>query len=801
MMKRLLSLFGLFVLLPGSWELRAQSWENVNDPYDTRRIYHATAHDSTLWLLDDGDAFTGAPSTSLRLKSLKAGTWDAFPEYIPAGMDSLHGIRVVGSGTYLYVGAATYTGGVEKALLLRFSMTSETWSEVVPINDKLITGSRIHTIAVYANELYVAGTLPDATGANQLLCYRPQFNAGYAVTTVAGEVDQMAAYPGALYIGGTYDSIDAKPIKNLSFYNGSSFVNYSGVGSKPGLLKTLGTSDLVYFEETVSQQNYLNLLSSVNNDQVLNNNFPGNFVAGDVERLWGQYYVIQTASLEGIFSPGIYHLNGKTGQWERTKSALDPQQSVFVNTGSRIYLVELSSNGVHLQEMSMARLSGRVFVDIDGDCAKTMGDRYLGQMVLVHDQENEIYLEASEPYGAFGAFVNSGTFHLEVPNIPQRLSDNVCAWNDSFILSSGDSVKVDIPLSVIDTTASVRVKLVAAAGYRARQGFEEYYELIIYNEGFRFTNCPVTVSFPEYLQFTGADIMPNDSNGGKYTWNVNVAPFQKMVIPFRARVYVFAPSETKLRLTAWSDPACLRYNNTDSLMLRVVGAFDPNDKQSTPEGNIPLGTEFIEYHIRFQNTGTDTAINVYIIDTLDYNLPMRFLQVVGAKPGHNYKVYVDVASGEQRFQFDNIMLPDSSTDFEGSQGFFKYRAKLSTSMKAGDSLKNTAYIFFDYQKPVQTNTVKSKLIQEPDRLVPIAGPDDKFLVYPNPAATEVNVVNFTNESTPCVLYAMDGKVLASRTLQANEEAVFFLEGMSPGVYFVRFPEWNMQEILVITQKP
>ncbi|MCB0683880.1 MAG: hypothetical protein KDC32_23685, partial [Saprospiraceae bacterium] len=57
-----------------------------------------------------------------------------------------------------------------------------------------------------------------------------------------------------------------------------------------------------------------------------------------------------------------------------------------------------------------------------------------------------------------------------------------------------------------------------------------------------------------------------------------------------------------------------------------VGAFDPNDKQAFPYGYdsahyIEAETE-LEYRIRFQNTGTDTAFNVLILDTLSAQLDL-----------------------------------------------------------------------------------------------------------------------------------------------------------------------------------
>jgi uncharacterized repeat protein (TIGR01451 family) len=68
----------------------------------------------------------------------------------------------------------------------------------------------------------------------------------------------------------------------------------------------------------------------------------------------------------------------------------------------------------------------------------------------------------------------------------------------------------------------------------------------------------------------------------------------------------------------------------------------------------------LNYVIRFQNTGTDVAYKVVVVDTLSEHLDISTLQIGAAS--HPYKMTV---SGKGKpiltFTFDNIMLPDSST--------------------------------------------------------------------------------------------------------------------------------------------
>ncbi|WP_027419578.1 FG-GAP-like repeat-containing protein [Crocinitomix catalasitica] len=144
----------------------------------------------------------------------------------------------------------------------------------------------------------------------------------------------------------------------------------------------------------------------------------------------------------------------------------------------------------------------------------------------------------------------------------------------------------------------------------------------------------------------------------------------------------------------------------DSLMHPLFCGYDPNDKLVTPAGIdsigiIPNSTESLEYTIRFQNTGTDTAFNIIIKDLLDPNLDWRSLDPIASS--HPMTVSVN-HPGDVSFKFENIMLPDSNVNFLGSQGFVRYRINLLEDLSAGTQIKNYADIYFDANPPVITNT-------------------------------------------------------------------------------------------------
>ncbi len=136
-----------------------------------------------------------------------------------------------------------------------------------------------------------------------------------------------------------------------------------------------------------------------------------------------------------------------------------------------------------------------------------------------------------------------------------------------------------------------------------------------------------------------------------------------------------------------------------------IGSWDPNDIRGFPtgvgakhwiDGNIDL-----EYKIRFQNTGTDTAFNVFIRDTLPPELDVATF-VPGAS-SHPYECEV-INGNVLKFTFSNIMLPDSNVNEAASHGFIQYKIRQGQGLTPGTTIRNRAGIYFDFNAPVLTNT-------------------------------------------------------------------------------------------------
>ncbi|NRA50039.1 MAG: T9SS type A sorting domain-containing protein [Phaeodactylibacter sp.] len=223
----------------------------------------------------------------------------------------------------------------------------------------------------------------------------------------------------------------------------------------------------------------------------------------------------------------------------------------------------------------------------------------------------------------------------------------------------------------------------------------------------------------------------------------------------------------------------------------VVASYDPNDKHGFPRGygseNLIYPAVPMEYLINFQNTGNDTAFLVVIRDTISEHLDMTSL-----RPGassHDYTWDID-GDNVLVFTFENILLPDSTTNLEGSQGFVEYKIDQREGLPLGTVIENSAAIYFDINDPIITNTTVHKLgvdFVEIVNLVTSPGLNDaKVNIAPNPAT---NTAWFTLEDWPSgmrTLHLFNGQgQLVSAESFSGDRFELRRNTLTEGVYFFR----------------
>jgi uncharacterized repeat protein (TIGR01451 family) len=137
----------------------------------------------------------------------------------------------------------------------------------------------------------------------------------------------------------------------------------------------------------------------------------------------------------------------------------------------------------------------------------------------------------------------------------------------------------------------------------------------------------------------------------------------------------------------------------------VTGSFDPNDKMGQPLGvtsnHFVAPNQKIDYLIRFQNTGNDTAFTVIVRDTLDTNLNIFSVREGSSSHNYTFRMY---GPRVLEWRFDVILLPDSTTNYEGSNGFVSFSVEQERDLPNSTEINNSASIYFDYNSPVITNS-------------------------------------------------------------------------------------------------
>lgn len=218
-------------------------------------------------------------------------------------------------------------------------------------------------------------------------------------------------------------------------------------------------------------------------------------------------------------------------------------------------------------------------------------------------------------------------------------------------------------------------------------------------------------------------------------------------------------------------------NNTYTFCYNVVNSYDPNIKQTTPQQVAPQYEDEFTYTIYFQNTGNAPAFNIRIEDELDELLDITTFKVVATS--HNYTTKIDETSRLLTVKFPNIMLPDSTSNPEGSIGFVQYRIKPVSGLGEGTVIENTAAIFFDFNEPIITNTTQN--------LFSTLGIEEKALeniiMYPNPASSEV-VIYSENKLEKIEIITANGFVCKEEIPASAFQAKMNIEHLSQGIYFV-----------------
>lgn len=259
------------------------------------------------------------------------------------------------------------------------------------------------------------------------------------------------------------------------------------------------------------------------------------------------------------------------------------------------------------------------------------------------------------------------------------------------------------------------------------------------------------------------------------------------------------PGDVPLRITNLDEDE----DFVSKFCLQNRGSFDPNDITGYPVGLTDRKyidpKQELEYIIRFQNTGTDTAFTVRIENLINKDKLDITTWVPGAA-SHPYS-YLLNEDGKLIISFNNIHLPDSNINEQASHGFFQYRIRPNETLALGQKILNQAEIFFDFNDGVITNTEFHTL----GYVIPVGLKEDGekktevWSVYPNPVSSSRQVI-IDSQIAPQQFYVDCFDLLNRRignTQLVSKGEWYSLSGKEAGIYTLHIKDLSGEPIGVV----
>ena len=319
----------------------------------------------------------------------------------------------------------------------------------------------------------------------------------------------------------------------------------------------------------------------------------------------------------------------------------------------------------------------------------------------------------------------------------------------------------------------------------ARPGFDASYKIQYKNKGTQTENANLVFNYNDLvMDYLTASTNPTSQNTGALNWNLGtLQPFQtgSITVNFNLNTPTESPalnggdvlpfSSTINGLFTDETPS----DNTFILNQTVVNSYDPNDKTCL-EGIVvdqnKIG-DYLHYQIRFENTGTYPAQNIVVRDTIDATkFDISTLEMVNAS--HNCKT--KITDDKVEFIFENINLPfDDATN----DGYIVFKIKTKSTLTVGESVSNTASIYFDYNFPIVTNTATSAFqnLSSED-----FSSENKVLLYPNPVKNTLFLTSKNNIDS-IIIYDIQGRKIQDNIVNSNELRLD-TNGLIKGCYFI-----------------
>ncbi len=444
-------------------------------------------------------------------------------------------------------------------------------------------------------------------------------------------------------------------------------------------------------------------------------------------------------------------------------------------------------------------LSGQTYYDADADCSPDVNETGTAftklQLYSGGNLQQQIYADA-HGYYSFKAGVGTYDITVDTTNLPFVL---LCPASGSLTdtITLTDSLKYSRHFAFKCRSTGFDLAAISALhtdGVPRPAGIFDLYATagdIAQQYG---AQCATGVSGQVQITFSGpityvgpiaGNLTPTSVSGNTLSWTIADFGTLDNARAFNSnfQVNANAVAGTNICFTVTVSSGAGDYdlsNNTFSYCFPVVNALDPNTKEVYPT-RINYQGEWLTYTIHFQNVGTAPALHVLIEDTLSNSLDLSTFQLLT----YSHKNITQLFGNAVHFSFPNINLVDSATNDSASKGYIQFKIKTKNNLTPGGFIYNTAFIYFDLNEAVVTNTAVDTISNTVGITEAAPATHVGVKVYPNPFNT---ITRFEIEGTAKYdfeLYDVTGRVLyftkdiTATGFQLNRN------NLPAGVYFAR----------------
>jgi len=401
------------------------------------------------------------------------------------------------------------------------------------------------------------------------------------------------------------------------------------------------------------------------------------------------------------------HINAGLSSVAINDMTIDDNDNIWIATNSGLSIFN-EEGIVSLGTSESKRLEGLVYFDLDSNGEFTFGEDIVAENIplYIHPYENLLFTNNN---GVFGANVLPGNYTVELLPIEHWKVEG----EKQVSISNEDLL--DLNFGLIADTIFDEAKIYITGNPSRCDELIDYF-FFVENTGTTLLDLRVNIVTDENVEsFTSTIPLTFDSTHFYHYDYMQLKPNEslKFKLNFKVPNYMFLGDTLKWR----ANVQFLKNGNyveIDSTHFdqEVLCSYDPNDKLTQTTGK-SLGAESLVedellYTIRFQNTGNDVAFRVEIIDTLDNEIDISTFNVI--QNSHPMETYIEEGR-IVHFVFDDINLPDSTSNEIESHGFIQYTVSANQSLMLPIEITNTAHIYFDNNPAIVTNTTQNTLVE------------------------------------------------------------------------------------------